>query len=564
MAMDTEELNTILCCECAAPTPTNATNMCIDCVRSRVDITEGIARQVAQNHCRGCDRYERQGGWVQCELESKELLAILLKRVRGLDKVRLVDASFIWTEAHSKRIKLKLTVQKEVIRGAVLEQSLVVEFVVANRQCEKCQRVEAQDYWVSVVQVRQKVPHKRTIFWLEQLILRHGAHADATSIAEMRDGIDFYHSERNHSEKLVSFLQTISPLRYKTSKQMITQDTHTGVYRNKHTFSLEVVPVCKDDLVCLPKDTAEHLSNVFPLVLCQKVANNLHFVDTRSLRLVELSAPAFFKKPFRVLCARDRLREFVVLDVVPVTFRPGGGGRARPGHAKTGKRGTGEAHSKHGGVSTNLALADITVARVTDLGKNDVTFTVLSHLGGVLKAGDHAKGYDLAGRDLDTELDLPALAGKEDQIPDIVLVRKAYASAKRRRRVWRLKQLRKEADSALTAMDVERSRRDYDAFIRDLEEDKDMRKEVNLYRDPAAIQAMEVAGGAKEHGAGGDEEDEDALSEADVGLEELLDDLTLGDNEAFGDETGEPAAQPGDAGTFKLPDGSAGASFHFT
>jgi NMD protein affecting ribosome stability and mRNA decay len=29
-------------------------------------------------------------------------------------EVRLVDAGFIWTEPHSKRIKVKLTIQKEV------------------------------------------------------------------------------------------------------------------------------------------------------------------------------------------------------------------------------------------------------------------------------------------------------------------------------------------------------------------------------------------------------------------------------------------------------------------
>lgn len=31
-----------------------------------------------------------------------------------LSQVRLVDAGFIWTEPHSRRIKVKLTVQKEV------------------------------------------------------------------------------------------------------------------------------------------------------------------------------------------------------------------------------------------------------------------------------------------------------------------------------------------------------------------------------------------------------------------------------------------------------------------
>jgi len=35
-------------------------------------------------------------------------------------QVRLIDASFIWTEPHSKRIKVKLVVQKEVIFGLLL------------------------------------------------------------------------------------------------------------------------------------------------------------------------------------------------------------------------------------------------------------------------------------------------------------------------------------------------------------------------------------------------------------------------------------------------------------
>jgi len=38
-----------------------------------------------------------------------------LKRIKGLGKeARLVDASFIWTEEHSKRIRVKITEQKEV------------------------------------------------------------------------------------------------------------------------------------------------------------------------------------------------------------------------------------------------------------------------------------------------------------------------------------------------------------------------------------------------------------------------------------------------------------------
>ena len=37
-------------------------------------------------------------------------------------KVRLVDAKFLWTEPHSKRIKVQLSVQAEVTAGTILQQ----------------------------------------------------------------------------------------------------------------------------------------------------------------------------------------------------------------------------------------------------------------------------------------------------------------------------------------------------------------------------------------------------------------------------------------------------------
>lgn len=103
----------------------------------RVDITEGIPKQSellprvmigtrggakvalafvgSVSFCRNCDRFlSPPGQWTIAQPESRELLAICLKKLKGLNKVRLVDAGFIWTEPHSKRIKVKLTIQKEV------------------------------------------------------------------------------------------------------------------------------------------------------------------------------------------------------------------------------------------------------------------------------------------------------------------------------------------------------------------------------------------------------------------------------------------------------------------
>jgi nonsense-mediated mRNA decay protein 3 len=61
-------------------------------------------------------------------------MSICLGRLKSnMQKVRLVDAAFIWTEPHSKRIKLNLTIQKEVFSKAIFQNSFVVEFVVMNQ-----------------------------------------------------------------------------------------------------------------------------------------------------------------------------------------------------------------------------------------------------------------------------------------------------------------------------------------------------------------------------------------------------------------------------------------------
>ena len=45
----------------------------------------------------------------------------------------------------------------QVTNGAILQQVFVVEFVIQSQMCEDCHRIEAKDFWNSVVQVRQKV-----------------------------------------------------------------------------------------------------------------------------------------------------------------------------------------------------------------------------------------------------------------------------------------------------------------------------------------------------------------------------------------------------------------------
>ena len=54
--------------------------------------------------------------WVVCSLESRELMALCLKRLKNLSKVKLIDAIFVWTEPHSKRIKVRIWTLKMKVK----------------------------------------------------------------------------------------------------------------------------------------------------------------------------------------------------------------------------------------------------------------------------------------------------------------------------------------------------------------------------------------------------------------------------------------------------------------
>ena len=496
-----------LCCLCGVPIPPNPTNMCVNCIRNQIDITEGIQKQVTILWCKMCGRYlQPPKHWLQAEAESKELLTFCIKRIRGLQKVKLVDASFIWTEPHSMRLKVKLTVQAEVMNGAILQQSFVVEFVVERHMCPACNRQNANpNSWIACVQVRQHVHHKRTFFFLEQLILKHGVDESCVNVKNIHEGIDFYFGSRAHANKFVDFLQSVVPIRHRSDKQLVSHDVHTSNYNYKYTFSVELAPICKDDLVCLPPKVATSLGGIGPVVLCTRVTNSLTFIDTRTLQTASIEAPMFWRQPFRYLVSSRQLTEFIVLDIEPLS--------AKGCH-------------HHG----KFLLAECVVARLSDFGSNDQTYMTVTHLGHILHAGDHVLGYDVANANLvDTHLENAEQKGF--QIMDIVLVRKSYEEKRRQKksrgasRAWKLKRMTaeyeedqhtggKHRNGQLVA--EEQDAADMERFLEELEEDPDMRSRVAIYKSSHP----------EHHGEPMQDDEDDSDGDLpEIPLEELLDDL---------------------------------------
>ncbi|KAH7446691.1 hypothetical protein KP509_01G068600 [Ceratopteris richardii] len=345
------------------------------------------------------------------------------------------------------------------MHGAIMEQRYVVEYVVEDHMCDSCSRNAANpDQWVASVQVRQKVDHKRTFFYLEQVILKHSAASQAINIKQIHEGVDFFFASRSHALKFVDFLGNVVPVRGRHDKQLVSHDPKSNHYNYKFTFSVEICPVCKDDLICLPQKAAAAMGNIGPLVLCQRVSNSLLLLDPQSLRSVFVDATQYWRTPYKSLLTSRQLIEYVVLDVEPEHTIAGNG---------------------------KFALAQVQVARVSDFGKNDLIFTSKTHLAHLLNPGDHALGYDLYGANLnDSELD----KYKNLVLPDVVLVKKSYEEKRQKRRgkprPWKLKNLPMEVDVVVKGRTDEDKRiNDYEKFMDELEEDPELRANVALYRN---------------------------------------------------------------------------------
>ena len=80
----------------------------------------------------------------------------------------------------------------------------------------------------------------------------------------------------------LEFLESVCVLKTKASKQLISGDTHTGKGKYKFTHSVELVPICKGDVVGLPKQVAAKHGQISPVCVVEKVSNVLTIVDPAS------------------------------------------------------------------------------------------------------------------------------------------------------------------------------------------------------------------------------------------------------------------------------------------
>ena len=106
----------------------------------------------------------------------------------------------------------------------------------------------------------------------------------------------------------------------------------------------------------------------------------------------------------------------------------------------------------------------------------------------------------------------------EHKVPDVILVKKVYGdkTVRNRKRRWRLKHMDGIKDDTASQND------EYERFLEDLEEDPDLRQNVNVYKDHSKI---DVDGTESESG--------DEFPR--ISLADMLDDLAIGEDATGGE-----------------------------
>ena len=543
----------IVCYMCGIVMDANREGICETCAKKNIDI------------------------WIKVERESQDMMNLCLSKIKGLNKVQLIDSSFVWTEPHSKEIKIKLTIQKE-LNKSLISTSFIVTFKEDWTQCEDCKKTFTPHIWRAVVQLRQKVNHKRTFLFLEQVILKHKAQSKALNIKEHPEGVDFYFANRAQANSFCSFIHEFLPCQNKTSRQLISVDEKSNEAEYKETFRLEIAPICQDDLVILDEDNYKKLGSIGPVLLCYKQIKSLKFIDPITFETLDLDNNTYWRYELKSYIDRKCLSEFLILSVeeeidykklaekdkstrvikkivnkkqkvqkmdldndskINITLN----------ETKNSIKSNMTTSSKYMEYlekkleEKKIKIVNVKCIRNSEKEENKEIIETRSFLGRKMHPGDVYYGYDLTRINISDENE-EFLSKKKGKIPDIILVKKKYNNYKR---IFKLKHLKMDLDDENEESEEEKEEnnnkkkskknnkkkaklnknkknknldKDRDEFLEDVGTNKGIREYINMYKDPKGLEELNK----QMDNLGLDQKDLND-SDLDIKYEELLDDV---------------------------------------
>ena len=548
----------IVCCLCSAIIDANPRGTCEACFRKSLSIKTNIPTEFEIVVCKQCQRFLRPP-YVKIERESSDMMQLCLSRIKSYDKkVKIIDSNFIYTEPHSKLIKIKVTLEKEIEKN-IITQNLVIDFKEKWLLCRDCQKVQTPHIWVSCVQIRQRVPHKKTMLYLEQIILHNKMQKSALDFKESIDGFDFFFTTRRAGEVFSNWLATVVPSKITYHKKYVSLSTST------FTYLVDVANVAKYDLFLLDKDSCTKLGGIGPLLVCTRLSSRTIFIDPRTFNHLYLDGNTFFKYKFKSFCNSNQLTEFFILDVYEEVDYKFGNKINNNENNKKKKKKKKKKNKKHkdesdsdeednniinedgssvGGsslmsISTNYEKGTkdenkineekeyVNKCRKTFIkcirhNKEKSTGEVLefkSHLADKIKPGEIYLGYDLHVLNLDSE-NSAFLDANKNKLPDVILVRKKPEIDIKDKKLKRLKFLNENKKNKKKGNEDEEEKGEMKAFLEEIYEEKELKnniinendeqneEEINNKNEDAKIEDIKIEDNKKEEDKKEDEKKE--------------------------------------------------------
>lgn len=384
--------------------------MCPRCLAQQVNIVDGLEANGDLIVCQECGRSHFHQRWLTLEPESPEFLTLCVKKIKGIGKkLKLIDAKFVWTEPHSKRIKVRVTVEAEVLSNVVVRQATIVEFKQVTQMCNLCRKANLDQPWDHCIQVRQACDeYRKTFRRLEQELIKAGMDKHIVSVEEKNNGFDLFFAGRGDSKLVLDYLKSSLPL---------TQSSQPTKHGATHTHTVQIPPLNKFDLVIVPE---VYTGGSIRLFLLKRITSSLHFIDLQKGEHLEISGSSYWKYQSK-------------------KSNPSGSGSANSSKAKGKVKSRSIASSTGGSASVNAVTSftallslknlieyvviesvpldslrlnsypviEVTVARESDFGVNNESFVCRSYLTS-LQSGDSVLGFDLTNLNL-TDAHIEAL-----------------------------------------------------------------------------------------------------------------------------------------------------------
>ena len=117
-------------------------------------------------------------------------------------------------------------------------------------------------------------------------------------------GVGFFFAREQEARKFLDFVQEVVPCRYVASKKLKTHNTHDNYYNDKHNYSIEIVAVCRENIVALPKKLAQSLGNLSQICICIHVTNLISLIDLFFSQSWRTSGWNLLREPFTAVCTQ--------------------------------------------------------------------------------------------------------------------------------------------------------------------------------------------------------------------------------------------------------------------